>query len=62
MYVGKCVSQSVQLRQFHGAEGEDDNPVKLKKMEWLWILVHTLINPFLHSRSQIVYTISTEWG
>lgn len=29
--MGKCVSQSVQLRQFHGAEGEDDNPVKLKK-------------------------------
>lgn len=28
--VDKCVSESVQLGQFHGAEGDDDNLVKLK--------------------------------
>ena len=58
---GKCVSQAVQLRQFHAAEEDDDNPVKLKNGNvYRSSFIH--INPFLRSYSQIVYMIGTEWG
>lgn len=50
MSMDKCVSESMQLREFHGAEEDDDNPVKLKNVNVygsLFILLFML--SYIHS-------------
>lgn len=61
MSVGKRVSESGQLRQFHGAREDDDNPVKLKNGNVYGTPFIPVINPSLHSCTQIVHVIRIDW-